>query len=317
MIMKTVLKTSIAAILSFAAAPALAQGAGSSGFDPYGYVSLNYLDSTGGSSGSGLTYGVARGGFRWDFGGNFGIDYGVFAFGDENDTISAHYLALAYNFGDLRLSAGAPVPAFDTYGKFRITRQLPLYDVYLGPYVGSYLTFVDLQSSAGSSDQHTYGLRADGVTGGLSYAVSIHGVTDVDDVFALSSSAQYVMQNDVTLTGGLEYINVPSGGDDLTKVKLGVAKDFGKFDAAFNAAYLSGIGTNVTVYELSGSYDFNDKFNVGASVFGATETSELSLVAIDASYKFYANASLTASIVQSTNSGGSDGIYNIGLRYDF
>ena len=315
--MKTVLKTSIAALLSFVAAPALAQDAGSSGFDPYGYISLNYLDSTGGSSGSGMTYGAARGGFRWDFGGNFGVDYGVFGYGDENESAFAHYLALAYTFGDLRLSVGAPVPAFDTYGKFRISRQLPLYDIFLGPYTGSYLSYIDLQSSASSSDQHTYGLRADGIAGGLSYAVSIHGITDVDDVFGLSSSAQYELQDGLTVTGGLEYISVPSGNDDLTKVKLGVSKDFGQFDAALILSNLSGLGTNVTFYELSGSYDINDKFNIGASYFGANETTGLNLVAIDASYKFYANASLTASVAQSTDSSSSDPLYNIGLRYDF
>lgn len=292
---------------------AFAQSAYPEGFSPYGYIAVSSFGLTDGGDSETLFNGDL--GFSWDFGGNFGIDYSMFGFHLDGDTSAAHYLALAYNFGDLRFSVGAPRAAFDQYGSLRIQRTVPIFGLELGSIAYSTITYLDLSSG---SDAQSYGLRLDGSSsGGLEYAVSVHGVDGgsvPSDLTAITASARYTLASDLVLTGGIDYVT--AGSTSLEKAKLGVSKAFGQFDAALNVLFYGSSGDHVTFYELSGAYNFSEQLSVGLGVFGASENVFADLYTVDATYRFFDRASVFGSLTQ-TEGSGSDGIYTLGLRYDF
>ena len=307
--MKHLLASSVLALVA-ASSTATAQSAYPDGFTPYGYIDLSYIDSS--SGGSGDTVLTSDAGFSWGFGGAFGVDFSLFAFAVGSDSFTAPYLALSYDFGDMRASIGKPRAAYDAFGAFRLERQVPIYGFFLSPYTNSLVTTVDFTDEAES-----YGVRLDGTTGALTYAVSIHGYQDEPGIYTISSGMRYDMGSELIVTGGIEYSDIED--ESASSVKFGVSKSFGQFQTAVNAVWSEtpfAMSASVTAIELSGGYDFNDRLSAGLSVSRYDDGLSDTLIGADVRYDIWNGASAYAGVVGTTG-GSSDGVYSIGLSYDF
>ena len=308
--MKHLLFSASTLAIALTGTTAFSQAAETTGFTPYGFVSLNSFGVTGGSSDS-YFYGDA--GFSWKFSDTFGLDASAVGFATDSSDASALYLAVFYDFGPVRVSVGAPRAAFDAFGRFRFQDTMPIIGLSATPLTSSVVTFIDL--SASSSNEHSFGVRVDGETAsGLEYAISAHGFSDTPDAASINGSLRYSFGEGVTLTAGLEYDFSPSG-DDLTKAKIGLSKDFGQYELGIMASTLDGFGSSgITMTELWASYDVNDRFEIGASYI--TQSGGSDLVTLDASYEIFPNGKLALAMARPT-SGSSETLYNVGLRYDF
>ena len=309
--MKHLLFTASTLAFAIAGTQGQAQSISSTGFTPYGYISLNAFGANNG--GSPDTYLNVDAGFHWNFADNFGLDGSVVGVATDSGNNHAVYLAFTYDFDAVRLSVGAPRAAFDQYGRLRFQDSMPILGFSASPLTASIVTYLDL--SASSTSDHSFGVRIDGQTnGGLEYAVSAHGFSDMPDAAAISGSLRYSFGEGVELAAGLEYGFSPSG-DDIKKAKVGLTKDFGRYQLGIMGTVVDNFSSStISMAELWGAYQVNDKFEVGASYVAQSNNSDL--ITLDASYEIYPNTKLKAALSRPTD-GSNTTLYNVGLRYEF
>lgn len=259
------LKTSaaLAAIIGgFSAASATALDFGP-GFSLTGDVELEYLVTDGNDVTVGLTDLTLS--WRSQSGGGvgFGFDLGVQSFHDfdanTNPSVLWGGLVLSTGFGEV--TVGNPKPFLDTISDRPAIGGIDAYQVELGLYSGSSLTYFLL--SAPSLD--SYGVSFAGGSGDLSYGVALHRIEQGSDHAEVYSAMLAYSFGAARVYAAFE--DLKEGGDSYRKIMLGGEYEAETFRLGANVTDLTVGPDNGTTTELYAEYDVTESFVLGAQVF--------------------------------------------------
>jgi hypothetical protein len=246
-----------------AAIPGLAPAQDSAaGLTQRGYVELEYL-ADGDDDDLFLTGDLAL-----SFGGavvgsmaGLGVDLGLVALSDGDNSYSAPYAALTWGFGQGKLSFGIPRSAYGTFGK-------------APPLGGMRVLQLELDTLSGSIAEQAYllgdadtplGLRYDGDYGALAVAASAQRF-DSDDVDAFALALRYQVTSNVSALADWEQVLTPGGNLDTTRV--GGEWAYGAWESGL--AYFNrdpNFGTHVDGTETWVTYRPTDRISVTGSAF--------------------------------------------------
>ncbi|WP_172294964.1 hypothetical protein [Pseudoruegeria sp. HB172150] len=216
-----------------------------------------------------------------------GLELGVYGYADEADSPHETFGAVTWDFGNSRISAGVPHPAYDSFAVSALERSFPTIAADHAERTRSEATWGPMHDG-----YLPWGARFDGRSGQLSYAVSVHNVSNHDTV--IGSVGLGYTSGDWDVSVALE-----SNDDGDSSGKLQAQWHGPKVDAglglfapgaddeptfvegfavyrAFGAVTLSGVvqlpldGSDVTA-GLAGRYDFNERVGLSLGVASDTE----------------------------------------------
>lgn len=251
-----------ALIGGFSAASATALDFGP-GFTLTGDIELEYLVSDGDDQTVGLTDLTLS--WRSQSGGGlgFGFDLGVQSFHDFDDNSNPSILwgglVLTTGFGEV--TVGNPQPFLDTIADRPAIGGIDAYQVELGLFTGSSLSYFLL--TAPSLD--SYGVSFAGSSGDLSYGVALHRVEQGSDNAEVYSAMLAYSFGGTRVYAAFE--DLREGGDSYRKIMLGGEYDAETFRLGANVTDLTIGATSEQTTELYAEYNVTDSFVLGAQVF--------------------------------------------------
>ena len=253
-------------------------------------------------------------GFDLGVGAGFGLSFDAVGYKDGVSAL-AKYRAMTWSNDMFSIEIGEPEPGFRAYGRSSFTTRFAILDQNALTYADSYLTLSDLES--GDAPR---GIRVNLDTERFDLAISTHeaAIEGVDR--PISASLAFALGANFTLSAGWEkvpdqFMGMPM---DVTKIKIGLSKDFGKLDFSL-AAYRLEVdsvffGQDRRAYEIGLNYQFNDRLSAGISVLDMPDDNRR-VTSADVSYQVWKGASLVAGASKTSDKDGL--FYGIGLRYDF
>ncbi len=218
----------------------------------------------------------------------WGIELGLFGYDNAQDTPHETYATVTWDTGTLRVSAGVPRAAYDSFAVSAFDGSFPTFSVDQAPLTRSVATWGPLFAG-----HVPYGVRLDAQTTDLTFAASIHHAGSVD-ITTASVGMAYAL-GAVTLAAGVEGSfgatdtvsgkfqafwsngNVEAGLGLYAPGAAGLEETAELFATVSPSDRLSVTGIvqaplsgGTTTGGVSGRYAINDRFNVSVGALGVT-----------------------------------------------